>query len=185
GGRMTHLWIDSEATRREDTLVSAFLDQRYRDDTQTAAWHLQSLGEMFGAIAEAGLTPLVPDIQVRLGPPATDAEIAAYRALVGEPLPEPLVQLWREVGGGGFTSTEVSARFLAPAELVARRDELRGLLQDWIGMHMKGKARDARLALVPELDVVALKDDVPLILFDTKQRQRDGRCFVSAEGDWW
>jgi hypothetical protein len=185
GGRMTHLWIDSEATRREDTLLSAFLDQRYRDDQQTAAWHLQSLGEMYGAIAEAGLAPLVPDIQVRLGPPASDAEIAAYQALIGEPLPEVLVQLWREVGGGGFTSAETSVRFLSPAELVAGRSGLRSALRFWIDTRLKGSAKHAKLAILDDLDVLATRDDVPLIIFDTKQRQRDGRCFCSADSDWW
>ncbi|HEX5059550.1 MAG TPA: hypothetical protein VFV99_09330, partial [Kofleriaceae bacterium] len=185
GGRITHLWIDGEATRREDTLLSAFLDQRYRDDNQTAAWHLKSLGEMYGAIAEAGLTPLVPDIQVRLGPPATDAELAAYQALVGEPLPDPLLQLWRQVGGGGFTSTETSARFLSPAELVSGRSGLRKALEEWINTRLKGSAKAHKLAMLDDLDVIAVRDDVPLIIFDTKQRQRDGRCFASADSDWW
>lgn len=185
GGRMTHLWIDSEATRREDTLVSTFLDQRYRDDTQPAAWHLQSLGEMFGAIAEAGLAPLVPDIQVRIGPPATRAEIAAYEALLPEPLPDALVQVWREVGGGGFSSSETTVRFLSPSELVAARSGLRSALGFWIEHHLKGAAKQAKLAMLDDLDVLATRDDVPLILFDTRQRQRDGRCFCSADGDWW
>ena len=39
--------------------------------------------------------------------------------------------------------------------------------------------------MLDDLDVIAVHDDVPLILFDTKQRQRDGRCFCSADGDWW
>jgi hypothetical protein len=185
GGRITHLWIDGEATRREDTLLSAFLDQRYRDDEQTAAWHLKSLGEMYGAIAEAGLAPLVPDIQVRLGPPAGDAEIAVYQALVGEPLPEPLLELWRDVGGGGFSSTETSARFLSPRELVSARSGLRNELAVWTHTRLKGRAKEQRLAMLDDLDVVAVKDDTPLILFDTKQRNRDGRCFCSIDGDWW
>ncbi len=185
GGRMTHLWIDGEATRREDTLISAFLDGRYRDDSQSAAWHLQSLGEMFGAIAEAGLAPLVPDIQVRLGPPATRAEIAAYEAMLPEPLPDSLVQLWRDVGGAGFSSRDTAVRFLSPSELVAGRTGLRSALQFWIETHLKGNARQSRLAILDDLDVLATRDDVPLILFDTRQRQRDGRCFCSADGDWW
>jgi hypothetical protein len=185
GGRITHLWIDGDATRREDTLLSAFLDQRYRDDEQSAAWHLQSLGEMYAAIAEAGLAPLVPDIQVRLGPPATDAEIAMYQALIGEPLPETLVQLWREVGGGGFSSAETTARLLSPAELVASRSGLRMGLRHWVNTHMKGAAKMARLAIIDDLDVLAVRDDAPLILFDTKQRNRDGRVFSSADSDWW
>ncbi|HEY5924467.1 MAG TPA: hypothetical protein VIV11_22470 [Kofleriaceae bacterium] len=185
GGRITHLWIDGEATRREDTLLSAFLDQRYRDDSQTAAWHLQSLGEMYGAIAEAGLAPLVPDIQVRLGPSASEADITVYQALVGEPLPEALLQVWREVGGGGFTSTETSARFLSPAEIVSGRSGLRSALQFWIETRLKGSAKAHKLAMLDDLDVLAVRDDVPLIIFDTKQRQRDGRCFCSADSDWW
>jgi hypothetical protein len=185
GGRMTQLWIDSEATRREDTLLSAFLDQRYRDDTQTPAWHLKSLGEMYGAIAEAGLAPLVPDIQVRLGPPASEADIAAYQAVVGEPLPETLLDVWRSVGGGGFASTETSARFLSPAELVAGRTGLRKNLEFWVNTRLKGSAKAMRLAMLDDIDVLAVHDEVPLILFDTKQRQRDGRCFCSADSDWW
>jgi hypothetical protein len=185
GGRITHLWIDSEATRREDTLLSALLDQRYRDDTQTAAWHLQSLGEMYGAIAEAGLAPLVPDIQVRLGPPASDEDIAAYQALIGERLPDALADVWRTVGGGGFTSAETSVRFLSPTELLVRRNVLRKELEMYIHAHVKGTAKAMRLAILDELDVLAVHDDVPLILFDTKQRQRDGRCFCSADSDWW
>ena len=185
GGRMTHLWIDGEATRREDTLLSAFLDGRYRDDSQSAAWHLQSLGEMFSAIAEAGLAPLVPEIQVRIGPPATRAEIAAYEALLPEPLPDALVQLWRDVGGAGFSSRETTVRFLSPSELVAGRAGLRSALRFWIDTHLKGSAKQSRLAILDDLDVLATRDDVPLILFDTRQRQRDGRCFCSADGDWW
>jgi hypothetical protein len=185
GGRITHVWIDGDATRREDTLLSMFLDQRYRDDEQTAAWHLRGLGEMYAAIAEAGLAPLVPDIQVRLGPPATDAEIAVYQALVGEPLPDPLLQLWREVGGGGFTSTETSARFLSPSELVSARSGLKKELELWIDTRLKGKAKEQKLARLADLDVVAVKDDTPLIIFDTKQHNRDGRCFCSVDSDWW
>jgi hypothetical protein len=185
GGRITHLWIDSEATRREDTRLSAFLDQRYRDDTQSPAWHLQSLGEMYGAIAEAGLAPLVPDIQVRLGPPASEEDIAAYQALVGEPLPDTLLDIWRTVGGGGFTSDETSVRFFSPGELLEGRKELRKELELYIHAHVKGTAKAMRLAMLEDLDVLAVHDDVPLILFDTKQRQRDGRCFCSADSDWW
>jgi hypothetical protein len=187
GGRITQLWIDSEATRREDTLLSTFLDQRYRDDAQAPAapWHLRSLGEMYGAIAEAGLVPLVPDIQVRLGPPATDDEIAAYQALIGEPLPDVLLDVWRMVGGGGFTSNETSARFLSPAELVAQRNSLRKELELYVHNHLKGSAKAMRLAMLDDLDVIAVHDDAPLILFDTKQRQPDGRCFSSVDSDWW
>jgi hypothetical protein len=185
GGSITHLWIDSDAKRREDTLLSAFLDQRYRDDAQPPAWQLQSLGEMYGAIAEAGLAPLVPDIQVRLGPPATDAEIAAYQALIGEPLPDALLDVWRKVGGGGFTSNETSARLLSPAELVAQRSGLRKDLELYVHTQLKGSAKAMRLAMLDDLDVIAMHDDAPLILFDTKQRQPDGRCFCSADSDWW
>ena len=185
GGLATELWIDREATRPEDTLVSAFLDQRYRDDDQTAAWHLQALGEMFGAIAEAGLAPLVPDVHVTVGPPASDTDIAAYQALVPEPLPEPLVEVWREVGAAGFASTEMTARFLSPSELVSRRAELRASLQTFIQTKLKGAQRKAKLAMIADLDVLALRDDKPLIVFDTRQRQRDGRCFCSADSDWW
>lgn len=140
---------------------------------------------MFGAIAEAGLAPLVPDIQVRIGPPATRAEIAAYEALLPEPLPDALVQVWREVGGGGFSSSETTVRFLSPSELVAARSGLRSALGFWIEHHLKGAAKQAKLAMLDDLDVLATRDDVPLILFDTRQRQRDGRCFCSADGDWW
>jgi predicted DNA-binding WGR domain protein len=118
-----------------------------------------------------------------MGPPATDAEIAAYQALLPEPLPETLVAVWRQVGGGGFTSASRSLRFLAPGEILAQRDQLRATHRAWIESHMKGRTRDARLARLATLDVIAIADGQPLIVFDTTQAQGDGRCFASADSD--
>jgi len=185
GGRMTAIEIDKDATRREDTLLSAFLEQRYRDDTQTAAWHMRAAGEIVEAIAEAGLAGLVPDVSATPGAPASDAEIAAYQALVPEPLPAPLVEVWREVGGAGFTIGGKVARFLSPRELVAERTALRDRLRAWAGANLKGRARDTLVGELDTLDVIATVGDEPAIVFDTRQRRNDKRCFCSPGSDWW
>ena len=52
-------------------------------------------------------------------------------------------------------------------------------------MHLKGAKQQAKLAIVDDVDVLALRDDQPLVLFDTKQRKDDGRSFCSADSDWW
>jgi predicted DNA-binding WGR domain protein len=50
---------------------------------------------------------------------------------------------------------------------------------------MKARGRADRLARLATLDVIAISDGNPLIVFDTTQRQGDGRCFASADSDWW
>jgi len=79
----------------------------------------------------------------------------------------------------------MTARLLGPGELTTRRSELRGLLQTWIGANLKGHHRQETLAMIDDLDVLALRDDQPLVLFDTRQRNRDGRCFCTAHTEWW
>ena len=181
---MTKIWVDTFGNaRREDTLLAAYLEERYRTDTENAAWHLRGLAEMMAAIDEAGLRALVPEIVVTLGPPATEAELAAYQATVPEPAPVSLAELWREVGGGGFTSASTTARLLSPVEVVARRIELRDRLRAWAPGRLKGRALKSMLASIDHLDVIATLDGDPLILFDTLQTQGD--CFTSADSGSW
>jgi hypothetical protein len=184
-GQLMEMRLDKEATRAEDTVLAAYFEERYRTDDKDAPWHLRGLAEMWQAVVAAGLADQASDVSVAMGPPATEAEIAAYRAVVPEPLPETLVAVWRQVGGGGYTSSSRSIRFLSPAELLAQRDELRRTYRTWIEARMKGRARDARLERLPKLDVIAVADGEPLIVFDTAQEQGDGRCFASADSDWW
>lgn len=184
-GQMTKIRLDKDATRSEDTLLTAYFADRYRSDDQDAPWHLRALAEMWQAVVAAGLADQAPDVTIAIGPPATDAEIVAYQALVPEPLPDPLVAVWRQVGGAGFSTVSRAVRFLSPAELVAQRDDLRRRHRAWIESHMKGRARADRLAQIATLDVIAIADGDPLIVFDTTQAQRDGRCFATAASDWW
>jgi hypothetical protein len=185
GGRMTSLWVDRGTTRREDTLLYVFLNDRCHTDTEGAAWQLRGLSEMVTAIELAGLRDQVPDVQVALGPPATAAELAAYQASVTEPLPAPLVEVWREVGGGTFRCDRTTIRFLSPSEVLAQRDALRAALRGWLEARLKGKKLAAQLAMVDGVDVIATRDGGPLILFDTRQRGADGRCFCTAGSTWW
>lgn len=184
-GQLTKIWIDRSATRREDTVLQAFLDERYRDDTKDAAWHLRGLEDMWTEVVAAGLADQAPDVRIVMGPPASEADIAAYQALVPEPLPAPLLAVWRQVGGGGFATAHQRIQFLAPGELVATREALRARLATYAETRLKGSSRKATLARLAELDVIATSDDAPLILFDTRQRRDDHRCFVSADSDWW
>jgi hypothetical protein len=185
GGHTIAIWIDGEATRREDTVIAAFLEARYRDDHKSAAWHLRGLDEMMAAIAETGLASLVSDVEVSLGPPATDDEIGAYQARLPEPIPETLAEVWREVGGGGFACDRVTIRLLSPRELVAQRDTLRAELARWLVLHLRGAKLKSMHSMLGDLDVLATIDGEPLILFDTRQRSGDGRCFASAGSTWW
>ncbi|MDB4955064.1 MAG: hypothetical protein JWO36_2633 [Myxococcales bacterium] len=185
GGRITKIWVDQKTTRREDTVLAAFLGARARTDEEGAPWHLRSLGEMAAAIDEAGLRELVPDLKVTSGPPASEDAIAAYQASITEPLPAPLVEVWREVGRAGFSCTRTTIRFLSPAEALRERDKLRGELAVWLTTKLKGKKLAAYLEVAADIDVLATKDGAPLILFDTKQRVADGRCFCTAGQTWW
>jgi len=164
GGRITALSIDRHATRREDTLLSSFLDARHREDKASAAWHLRGLVEMLEAVDAAGLRPLIPGVSVELGPPCTASEVAAYQEEVPEAISAALVDVWRDVGGGGFTTPRLAIRLLPPHEVLARRQELRE----------RGKLADT-------IDVIAIAGDTPLILYDT---ERTDHCFASPGNDW-
>ncbi len=180
-GRITRIWLDTSITRRGDTLLATYIDDRYETDGETAAWQLRGLADIMAVIDESGLRALVPEIVVTLGPPATAADIAAYQALVAEPLPEELVELWREVGGGGFTSASTTVRLLSPSELVARRRELQDQLRVWAPTRLKGKTLKALLASIDRLDVIATRDGAPLLVFDTHQLRADHGSFAPAD----
>ena len=180
-GRITRIWLDTSITRREDTLLATYIDDRYETDGETAAWQLRGLADIMAVIDESGLRALVPEIVVTLGPPATAADIAAYQALVAEPLPEELVELWREVGGGGFTSASTTVRLLSPSELVAKRRELQDQLRAWAPTRLKGKTLKALLASIDRLDVIATRDGAPLLVFDTHQLRADHGSFAPAD----
>jgi hypothetical protein len=185
GGIVTKIWIDRESTSREDTVLASFFEERYRSDGKDAAWHLRGLTEMWDAVVAANLAGLLPDVTVTVGPPATDAEIAAYQASVPAPLPGVLVDLWRGVGGGGFSTKDGAYRVLAPVEIVTRRDALRADLRAFIAAKVKKKDQRAWLDRVDTIDVIATHDEAPLILFDIAQHDPDGRCFITAGSDWW
>jgi hypothetical protein len=183
GGQLTEIGVDKEATLREDTTIAAYFEERYREDGKDAVWHARAIAEMVQAVRDAGLDD-ANEVACDAGPPATADAIAAYQATVPEPLPETLVAVWREVGPFGFTTTTRSVRLLGPAELVARRDELRASLRAWAPAHLKASRAKQLAALADHCDVIALDDDGPAILFDTRQQHADGRCF-SSDGGWW
>jgi len=185
GGRLQKVWIDKDTTRREDTVLAAFFDDRYRTDGKGAAWHARAFVEMMDAVDEAGLRALVPDIVAQAGPPATDAEIAAYQATVPNPIPAVLAEVWREVGSAGFTSKAHSARLLPPTEVVAKRAELRASLRTWATKHLKGRRQKDTLAQAEICDVIAVSDGSPAILYDTTHDNDDERWFTNPGGGWW
>ncbi len=185
GGRLTEIGVDSEATIRADTTIAAFFEERYRDDGKDAVWHARAIGEMVQALQDANLVALVPDLVAHAGPPATEAEIAAYQALVPEPLPEPLLAVWRAVGGFGFSSTTTKVRFLAPNHLVASRDALREQVRTWASATLKGSRKAALLGKLDHYDPLAFVDGAPVTIYDTRLEQDDGRCFCGPDSGWW
>jgi hypothetical protein len=175
--------VRAEAARAEMPLAN-FLAARQRDPGRDAGWHLAGLVDIMAAVGNCGLSDLVPDLRVSVGPPASDAEIAAYQAMVPEPLPGQLVELWRDVGGGGFTCERLAIRLLSPAELVAKRADRRAALRGWLGTRLRGRKRDAMFGRLADLDVVATIDDEPLIVLDTRRRDGDGRFWSSDSATW-
>jgi hypothetical protein len=104
---------------------------------------------------------------------------------VPEPLPAPLVEVWRAVGGFGFTTRSTSGRFLSPVELVAKRDALRGELRTWAQKHVKGHKQKRLLGDADHLDTIATVDGAPVTLFDIAQGNDDHRCFTGPDSGWW
>jgi len=123
--------------------LAEFLEERWRDDDQSAAWHVGAVGEMWDALTAVGLHKQARDIKVSIGPPAPAREIAAYRALTPAALPEELAEACGTVGEASFSSRDGSYRWLGPAEIMARRDELRARVRKWIRKYH------------PEIDVLA------------------------------
>jgi predicted DNA-binding WGR domain protein len=137
--------------------LTEFLEERWRDDDKSAAWHVGAIGEMWEALTAVGLDKQARDIKVSVGPPATAREVAAYQALTPVALPAELAEAWRAVGGTSFSSRDGSFRWLGPAEIVARRDELRARIRKSVRKYH------------PEIDVLAVANEEPLLLFDPRQ----------------
>jgi hypothetical protein len=102
---------------------------------------------------------------------------------VPQPLPELLVQVWRQVGGFGFTTATSAGQFLSPAELVQAREALRQTLRAWGADH--GRQGKGALAAADRLDTLAIVDGAPVTLFDVTQSHDDHRCFTGPELGWW
>ncbi len=161
--------LDDGIRPLDDTPLYKWLDDRKRDDEQPAGWHVRGLPEMMAALALSEI-PL-DDIEVELGPPATDGELAAYDAALPEPMPPEMREMWTAASTARWRVGDHVERLLSPTEVLRDRDAHRARIADMIAAHKKRK----RIALDPQmLDVFVLRDDAPWLAFDVRQQHEDG-----------
>jgi len=165
------LELDDKQRPLEDTPLYTWLDDRERNDSQTAGWHLQALPAIRAAMVPTGL-PL-DEVEVELGPPATQAELAAYDAALPEPMPETMREMWATASNARWRVGDHSERLLSPTEVIRDRDTRRDQIARQIARHKKAK----RITLDPsQLDVFLVRDDEPWLAFDIRQQREDG-CY--------
>ncbi len=116
GGTLDTIKCLDTLKRTRDRSVHEWLVDRVRDDDRDAPWHLEALADAQRAIAQTGLAM---DLDVTVGPPASDASIAALARECS--VPAALAHCWKSVGSAGFRLGDLTGRFLSPAEVLASR----------------------------------------------------------------
>ena len=180
GGRIRALEVDKNTTRREtpgSTSSSKIATTRSRRRGTRAC-----APTCFRGTRRGRLRALVPDITVMQGPPASDADIAAYQAVCPEPL-LPL-EVWREVGQVAFKTASREGKFYGPTETRRQtRGAARGVSE--VGrQEQEGPREQVILDAIDHLDTIITVDGEPATMFDAKQREDDDRCFSGPEYGW-
>jgi predicted DNA-binding WGR domain protein len=116
GGTLDTIKCLDTLKRARDRSVHEWLVDRVRDDDRDAAWHLEALADAQRAIAQTGLAI---DMHITVGPPASEASIAALARACS--VPAALVACWKSVGSAGFRLGDLTGRFLSPDEVLASR----------------------------------------------------------------
>lgn len=160
-----------------DTPLHQFFKDRYREDDKDAIWHVQALPAFRSALARSEL-PL-DDVEVELGPPASAADLAAYDAALPEPMHPDLRALWQSIGRASWRVGDKGMRLLGPAEVLARRQELRDELGVRISTLRQQKQRDAWP--LQFLDVLVIDGDTAVLAWDIRQQEQD--CFDNVQTD--
>ncbi len=137
--------------------LAAFIEERWRDDSRTASWTAGAIPAMWSACERAGLAPRAPEVTVVARPGASEAEVAGYAQRAGCSVPAELAEVWREVGPLTVTLGSTMLRWLSPGELASE------------GATLRDRVKKSLRKLHPEIDVLALEDDQPILLFDPRQ----------------
>jgi len=138
------------------TTLADFFEARWRDDDQPASWHIGALPAMWASLQRAGVD--AQGCSLTVGPASGPNDVAAYvTSIANGAVPAELADSWREVGPFRATFGALTARWLSPREILAEREPLRARI-----------GRSVRKAH-PEMDVLALVNDKPALLFDPTQ----------------
>ncbi|MEO8703057.1 MAG: hypothetical protein ABI867_23635 [Kofleriaceae bacterium] len=160
----------------DDTPLKEWMEDRERDDNQPPGWHLQALPAIHQAMQLTGLP--MTGIEIELGAPATDAELAAYDAALPDPMPDEMRQMWKTASTARWKVGKASARLLSPAEVASERDKRRREIAKRIGT----VKRAAKAGWEPEfLDPIVVTPDETAIAFDTRQQEADSWLDTTSE----
>ncbi|MFN0245528.1 MAG: hypothetical protein ACKV2T_01385 [Kofleriaceae bacterium] len=167
------LELDEDLRPAAERPLLKWIDDRARDDDKSAAWHVGALAAIRKQLAACQLD--VSAVHVEIGPPATEAELAAYDASLSDRMPDELRDLWKAVSYASWTLGTASNRLLSPAQVVAQRAAMRAELT-------------ARLATIKRqrsewepqfLDLLVQNEAGEGVLaFDTRQQEND--CYVTS-----
>jgi hypothetical protein len=175
GGTLKSVECNERLQRLRDRSVGDWLEARARDDSKDALWHLRALEDARRAIAVVGLGPA---IDVTIGAPASDDEIAALAEVAS--VPPGLEALWREVGSASFRVGDRRAELLSPREALARHGA-------WLAEIDRRKLGDGRLRTTLPLIVCVDKGEPRVVtVFDGAATGGGPRQFTNVESAlWW
>ena len=183
---MLSLECSENRKRPQDLTVAQWIEKRFRDDTKSPVWHLRGLADLSIYFEAHALT--VDGLDLQLGAPATDEDIAAFAAARTHPVPDTLRTMWRTHGRASWKLGNQGLRLLGPREALARRPAARKVGESYLARLPPADAIAAS-AYFDHLDVlVETLDGIPVTLIADIARD-DGRVFTHAVDDpsdiWW
>ncbi|MEJ7602364.1 MAG: hypothetical protein WKG01_30995 [Kofleriaceae bacterium] len=151
-----------------------WMEERARDEDRDAVWHLEALPEIRAALGLAELS--LDTVEVTLGPPASEAELATYEATLPTPLPAPLRAMWQAHATASWRVGDDSQRLRSPGEVLGDRAVSRARLQALVVAYAKQPWP------VEYLDVIVVdQDGNATLVFDTRQHTDDCYAETSSE----
>jgi len=101
--------------RREDLTVREWIGEVFRSGG------LGALGEVAQYLDAHGLRAALPELDLQLGAPASEADVDMLAGERAQPVPDALRAMWRVHGRASWKLGTVGRRLLGPREVLARR----------------------------------------------------------------
>ncbi len=177
--------------KTEDMSFSEFWQQRRRNDSESAVWHMGFFPELRSYLRRTKLDKKVTGLSIKVGRGASPTDIDKVETELKCKVPDALREVWLEYGAISWTVGDRGLRLLSPKQLLSRRARQQAWNEDAIANKMSPAERKRLTKTFRRLEV--LVEDLegnPTTLW-CAQKSKKGDVFTHVnwkkptENLWW